>query len=91
LPSGTGLSRDDQRRLARFEDRHFDGEFGRLDPERRLHFHGLGVGAAPLDAALPFRNAMLVVPPPNRGAAGLLKIEMVVVDVMVWSEPGHGP
>src|SRR5215471_6154659 len=39
-------------------------------------------GAVPLAAALPSRKAMLSVPPPNRGAAGWLEMEMVVVDVM---------
>src|ERR1035438_10094136 len=32
--------------------------------------------------ALPSRKAMLSVPPPNRGEAGSLEMEMMVVDVM---------
>src|SRR6266516_642580 len=35
-----------------------------------------------LAVASPFRKAMLTVPPPNRGTAGWLEMEMMVVDVM---------
>ena len=82
--SGTGCpaapvsARDGQRRLARLEDRHDDRVLDGLDPERRLHLHGLRRSGA-LAAGLPSRKAMLSVPPPNSGAAGLVEMTMVVV------------
>src|SRR5215469_15371308 len=40
-------------------------------------------GCAGMAAALPSRKAMLSVPPPIRGAAGALEMEMTVVEVIV--------